>query len=403
MKTLDIEQAPPVSTSSMKAGSLVDDATHASTPRLAPSFNTEATVNNSTIANDRPSSQKRNSLLAVPTRTSSKNGPSPTSTVNAGALTDGGSNPRKRRKRKDGEAGSVNSGHSTGEGRTHKTNSGSGGISKFFSVFLNCCRAPDSAHNVEDVGPRVAKKPASISGRRSPTADVPVPKSSLKDSTNDVNSKVEDEKKGEKLYVEPESKTTAGPAVETREEAEGSAKPSVSAPIVLNEKQPLPPVDDTLPIIPSTEERLESPLATTGEIDAIRPATSSPAPVQRAIPRVAEDVVMRDAEPEHTQAKIITDKTELPALPTEDEESQKGVSKPHVEDAPTADAVHDEIVGEDSQSAPEQKQWLLPPVRPEHQGRKCLVLDLDETLVHSSFKVMNDSLISLSFHLEDLN
>lgn len=30
---------------------------------------------------------------------------------------------------------------------------------------------------------------------------------------------------------------------------------------------------------------------------------------------------------------------------------------------------------------------LLPPIAPQHQGRKCLVLDLDETLVHSSFKV----------------
>jgi len=31
-------------------------------------------------------------------------------------------------------------------------------------------------------------------------------------------------------------------------------------------------------------------------------------------------------------------------------------------------------------------QPLLPPLYPEHTGRKCLVLDLDETLVHSSFK-----------------
>jgi len=29
---------------------------------------------------------------------------------------------------------------------------------------------------------------------------------------------------------------------------------------------------------------------------------------------------------------------------------------------------------------------LLPPLKPEHIGKKCLVLDLDETLVHSSFK-----------------
>jgi len=38
--------------------------------------------------------------------------------------------------------------------------------------------------------------------------------------------------------------------------------------------------------------------------------------------------------------------------------------------------------------APDQPQrFLLPPQAPEHKGRKCLVLDLDETLVHSSFKV----------------
>lgn len=37
--------------------------------------------------------------------------------------------------------------------------------------------------------------------------------------------------------------------------------------------------------------------------------------------------------------------------------------------------------------APEQQHWLLPPLKPEMKGRKCLVLDLDETLVHSSFKV----------------
>lgn len=34
-----------------------------------------------------------------------------------------------------------------------------------------------------------------------------------------------------------------------------------------------------------------------------------------------------------------------------------------------------------------QGAWLLPPPLPNLRGRKCLVLDLDETLVHSSFKV----------------
>lgn len=38
-------------------------------------------------------------------------------------------------------------------------------------------------------------------------------------------------------------------------------------------------------------------------------------------------------------------------------------------------------------SGGERQQWLLPPPLPHLSKRKCLVLDLDETLVHSSFKV----------------
>lgn len=38
------------------------------------------------------------------------------------------------------------------------------------------------------------------------------------------------------------------------------------------------------------------------------------------------------------------------------------------------------------------QQWLLPPPLPHLRNRKCLVLDLDETLVHSSFKVTRQPL-----------
>ncbi|CDS12650.1 Putative Phosphatase PSR1 [Lichtheimia ramosa] len=40
------------------------------------------------------------------------------------------------------------------------------------------------------------------------------------------------------------------------------------------------------------------------------------------------------------------------------------------------------------QTPKDEVVWLLPPLAEEHTGRKCLVLDLDETLVHSSFKVI---------------
>jgi RNA polymerase II subunit A small phosphatase-like protein len=42
----------------------------------------------------------------------------------------------------------------------------------------------------------------------------------------------------------------------------------------------------------------------------------------------------------------------------------------------------------------ERQTWLLPPLAPEFEGKKCLVLDLDETLVHSSFKVRHRILVA---------
>ncbi|KAF4963931.1 hypothetical protein FZEAL_10901, partial [Fusarium zealandicum] len=51
-------------------------------------------------------------------------------------------------------------------------------------------------------------------------------------------------------------------------------------------------------------------------------------------------------------------------------------------------------------SAPEPQKWLLPPLATEHKGRKCLVLDLDETLVHSSFKILHQADFTIPVEIE---
>lgn len=48
----------------------------------------------------------------------------------------------------------------------------------------------------------------------------------------------------------------------------------------------------------------------------------------------------------------------------------------------------------------EKQTWLLPPVLPHLKGRKCLVLDLDETLVHSSFKILNQADFTIPVEIE---
>jgi TFIIF-interacting CTD phosphatase-like protein len=46
-------------------------------------------------------------------------------------------------------------------------------------------------------------------------------------------------------------------------------------------------------------------------------------------------------------------------------------------------------VVEQEESEQAAVNYLLDPIGKEQQGRKCLVLDLDETLIHSSFKVIS--------------
>ncbi|MCJ1430443.1 RxLR effector protein psr2, partial [Sticta canariensis] len=48
----------------------------------------------------------------------------------------------------------------------------------------------------------------------------------------------------------------------------------------------------------------------------------------------------------------------------------------------------------------EKQQWLLPPLQPRFRGKKCLVLDLDETLVHSSFKILNQADFTIPVEIE---
>lgn len=53
------------------------------------------------------------------------------------------------------------------------------------------------------------------------------------------------------------------------------------------------------------------------------------------------------------------------------------------------------------ESSVPQGEYLLGPQRKEEAGRKTLVLDLDETLVHSSFKLVENADIVLPVEIEN--
>ncbi|KAK8104259.1 Phosphatase PSR1 [Apiospora kogelbergensis] len=105
------------------------------------------------------------------------------------------------------------------------------------------------------------------------------------------------------------------------------------------------------------------------------------------------DVAMPDAEP---AARV----NQPVVAPEEQEQNTLPSPPPAPVQAPTPPAdVPDESAVAVKESIPEQK-FLLPPIEPHMKGRKCLVLDLDETLVHSSFKILHQADFTIPVEIE---
>lgn len=192
------------------------------------------------------------------------------------------------------------------------------------------------------------------------------------DSGNEAEGEAENVHKLDKL---PQRPATAKSRTQTPQD-QNNAK-------VVNEKDPL-----------SSQTAPDQTVSSTADVDQIAPVNGD-ASRQIAVPPAVtveppkrqttdadeldnsnnQDVQMQDAPPSDEQNDVpATSSEEAPkALP-----GPPGPAPPVVVAVPLPDA---------GSSAPEPQKWLLPAIAPEHKGRKCLVLDLDETLVHSSFKV----------------
>jgi len=181
--------------------------------------------------------------------------------------------------------------------------------------------------------------------------------------------------------------------------------------------------DKTLPATPSAGARAPAPrlFRSESERHAAQLAAWPPVPVvsEEPLSEESEDEAINDRTPE--QARIDEDlehneaQPHVPIAPNElattmppPEIRRQSTGRPglsrgeasnivssvpqpavaaterQIQASPLAAARHEEV---STALAVPQIKALLPAMRPEHKGRKCLVLDLDETLVHSSFKV----------------
>ncbi|EKM54603.1 uncharacterized protein PHACADRAFT_146736 [Phanerochaete carnosa HHB-10118-sp] len=224
-------------------------------------------------------------------------------------------------------------------------------FTRIFHVFVPCTKPSSKAHEIDvDV-----EKP------RQPEPSVP--------ATTELKEK-QTAKEAEELPPEPstsEAPATSEVAAKPSEQEETRGTP------VLPPLQPVdvpPPSDDPSVVVPPTPTKLLLPPEEGGGV-----LSGSVQPIGSTGDETAQEQ-QRQGDSDH-----------------ESDGSTSFTDEEDVEEANAMDEVEDEEerlilnggagipIGPDGLPRP-----LLPPLSPKFAGRKCLVLDLDETLVHSSFK-----------------
>ena len=341
-------------------------------------------------------SKKSRGLLHVPSRSSSnknQNQPSPTSTGLSGATASdpsresiGGRSKGSKSSilgRRNGSASSKmsitpTSADPTGNVANLPTSANanrSPKAKKGFLSFLNCCGVPDNANTIDPNENVPANKPTKITAGRPTTASRP------DNSSVQQNAVQAQSEKDAFQQAEPEQKK------EDTRTAPSGPNGELSQPQVAAREQPLP----DLP------KEAESSAAQAGRpnpsviVQGPTRAESKRVPSAQASSQDQKDgdgdVQMEDPEPLQPPE---TEESTVPVPRKDEVTTQTTLPPPPPGPGPSEETAAPE-------STEQKQQWLLPPIAPRFQGKKCLVLDLDETLVHSSFKVHSSDVLIISF------
>ncbi len=145
--------------------------------------------------------------------------------------------------------------------------------------------------------------------------------------------------------------------------------------VVIQAPTPVVPTPEPIP----TPVEVEPPAATSSpDVEMVDAAVVAPVPMvgEGVAPAPTEDVASHEELPKEPppEEEAVVQQNELPGPPP-------------LAQRMAVTQTNDREVLPDAPEGAEAPRWLLPPKEARFQGRKCLVLDLDETLVHSSFKV----------------
>ena len=276
------------------------------------------------------------------------------------------------------------------------------GVSRFLS-FLNCCSAPDSANPVligdENLPARKADPLQPSQERKG--ANVMHPNASVTESSTAESKDVIDEKIGGPPYSEAVAGGTprtydhpkealampkavvALPQGEAGKDSEGSQQTARNGEIVSSASAM------------SRGAHGDGPSETEPGTAANKVLVEPPTPLDQG-----KETAINDRTPQQAKRDSDIEMADAPAVeqapnevPREAERRQAETTQPLPPPPPLkreSASGQNNATEKFSAAQNEKQQWLLPPIQSRFKGKKCLVLDLDETLVHSSFKVSSD-------------
>jgi len=272
-----------------------------------------------------------------------------------------------------------------------------------FLSFLNCCSAPENANTVEPGDQAVPAKKTKVLQQKPGRQPTPAVKTNT--GAGESNPAETKEAAGEGIGGPEysELKPAAKPKMITRSSKEkvppekvaqtGSAQPAVS-------QEPPAPVSNTnrdtpLPPLPPSSNPPNSETDTKGETQTPQVSAAQIGQPQLVEPEesvAVQGTTINDRTPQQeTQDSDITmpDAPPIASTPEKANNATRELAQAQVALPPPPPRNSEDVSAHNSNPATsnEKQQWLLPPLQPQLRGRKCLVLDLDETLVHSSFKV----------------
>lgn len=288
------------------------------------------------------------------------------------------------------------------EGSTRsKTKKSSGGL-------LSClpCFAPKESRSAgDDEVTENAKQAARPKSTRTTQATPPKKQENNPAESSTADSKeLLDEKSGESYGRDQEKRPIHGDA---------AMDPTTdTTPKILNRAPSNRQPNDPLPPLPQQPQpnRLDTNAIPQIGVQGPTPGTTPTLPR----PSVEQERIIQDQTPHQQEIDNDLEMRDVPisskdvqtdeGASTSTDQTQKDVPKiPDLPPPPPLEqrqiAIQEQQHREVEAQAPKSNA-LLPPIRPEFVGKKCLVLDLDETLVHSSFKILHQADFTIPVEIE---